>query len=101
MDKAKDLQKLVKEMEREVRALKTACDVGASIKCYYYSYTPTAVTTLTITYATGTQPIIAQAYTEGDVVLGAVDGVNQKIFFTAQTSSEIIIVSTRPVVSVV
>ena len=101
MDKAKDYQKLVQTMEREVRALKTAQNVGASIKCYYYSYTPTAVTTLTITYASGTQPIISQVYTEGgDAVLGSVDGVEQKLYFYAQTSSEVQIVSTRPILNV-
>ena len=84
-----------------MRALKTAQNVGASIKCYYYSYTPTAVTTLTITYASGTQPIISQVYTEGgDAVLGSVDGVEQKLYFYAQTSSEVQIVSTRPILNV-
>ena len=100
MDKAKDYQKLVEEMERELRAFKTAQDVGASVKCYYYSYTPSAITTLTITYDSGTQPIISQVYSEGDAVLGEVSGTTQKLFFTAQTSSEILVVSTRPIVNI-
>lgn len=100
MKKITNFDQMMKNIEQELLDLKTTHDIGASVTPYYYNYTPTSVTSLTITYADGVHDIITQVFTDGDSVLGPVSGNTQTLFFTAQTSATIWLVSTRPILNV-
>lgn len=100
MDKDGNFSLLIKNIEKELRGLKEAHNVGASVIPYFYQFQSTSNNTLTITYGSGRQDIITQVFIDGDAILGPVDDGAQKLFISGQTSSTIWLVSTRPIINV-
>lgn len=101
MDRNGDFDTTIINMDRELRNLKTAHNVGASVAPYYYQFRPTSLAPITITYGNGKQNIITQVFADGDVILRPVIDNTQTLFISAQTSTNIWLVSTRPITSVV
>lgn len=105
MEDYETVQEMVKAMENELYALKTRKNIAGLISSYVYPITSAEVQTLTITYASGSQPIISDIYGSGAsalsmATLGTVSDNTQKLFITTADSVEIILVSTRPIESV-
>lgn len=100
MNDYKDLQSMLIDMSREIRDLKTAHSMSPSVKTFFASIEPSSTQPITITYKSGANDIITDLYTDADAVLGAVSSNTQKIYFSSQAPVEVIIVSTRPILSV-
>lgn len=100
MEDYEELSQMIKTMENELYALKTKKNIAGTVKSYFYSFTLDSLANKTIQYASGTQPIITDVYTEGVCALGPVSDNKQIIFFFAQGVVEVTVVSTRPISSI-
>lgn len=100
MEDSKDLQQLIKEMEREILALKIAAMKSPEVRTFWVSYTTSGTSNITITYEDGDQPIITNAYSWGNISLGPVSNNTQTLFYYGQADIDIWIVSTRPILSI-
>ena len=99
MDNYKDLQEMLIDMSREIRDLKTAHSLSPSVKTFYATITPTSTNPITITYGDGNNDIITDVYTDSDALLGVVNSNTQKINFFSQAQVDVIVASTRPIIS--
>lgn len=88
------------DMSREIRDLKTAHSMSPSVKTFFATIEPQSTQPITITYKAGTNDIITDIYTDADAVLGSVNNNVQKVYFSSQAPVDVIIVSTRPILSV-
>jgi len=95
-----EFEEFLKKMKQTELELKTRQNIAGLAKSYYYTFTPDSVQPRTITYANGSQPIITEVYTEGNVTLAVPSGNTQKMFFYAQDAVTVRLVSTRKIVSV-
>lgn len=100
MNDYKDLQSMLIDMSREIRDLKTAHSMSPSVKTFFATIEPQSTQPITITYKPGTNDIITDIYTDADAVLGSVNNNVQKVYFSSQAPVDVIIVSTRPIISV-
>lgn len=100
MDNYKNLQAMLIDMSREIRDLKTAHKISPSLKTFFATIEPQSTQPITVTYGSGTNDIITDVYTDADAVLGTISGNTQKIYFSSQAPVDVIIVSTRPIISV-
>lgn len=100
MNDYKDLQSMLIDMSREIRDLKTAHSMSPSVKTFFATIEPQSTQPITITYKPGNNDIITDIYTDADAVLGSVNNNVQKVYFSSQAPVDVIIVSTRPIVSV-
>lgn len=100
MEGYKDIQHLLEDMEREIIDLKTAHKASPAVKTFQASITPSSLDPITITYESGTNAIITDVYTDADAVLGELSGNTQQIFFSSQAALDVVVVSTRPILSI-
>ena len=100
MDDYKKIQDMIAEMEREIIDLKTSHSIAPVVKTFYDSITPSSTDPITISYGEGENDIITDVYTDADAVLGEVSDNTQQIFFSSQASLDVIVVSTRPILSI-
>lgn len=94
------LQEMLMTIERDLRDLKTRKNIAGIVQAYTYEIHVSDLTTKTITYASGSQPIITDVYGYGSHVLSTVEDNEQKLFVFAQDENDLVIVSTRPITSV-
>ena len=99
MDENK-LQSLIQSLEHEIHGLKNASNKSPEVKTFWKSYTTSGPNNITITYETGTQPIITNVYSWGNIILGPVSNNTQKLFYSGQADIDIWITSTRPILSI-
>lgn len=100
MDDYKDIQHLLEDIEREIIDLKTAHSISPVVKTFYGSILPSSLSPITITYEDGVNDIITDVYTDADAVLGVVSSNTQQIYFSSQAAVDVIVVSTRPILSI-
>jgi len=94
--------KQVKDLEREIRDLKASQRLAPMIKCYYKVIESQDVGAHTITYGSGSQPIITEILFTSTVCQGVPDESTntQTVYFSGQTVGGCMIMSTRPIISI-
>lgn len=96
----KDIQKTLKQAEKDLMDLKTTQGVIKSVQAFRYIFTPQTAFPHLITYASGENSIITDAYSAVSVVFGYPNNDTQIMFNMSQAPAEITLVSTRPIISV-
>lgn len=103
MDDYKDIQAMLENIEREIKALKCSHSIATDIKAFEgYFYTREFDKPIIITYEDGQNAIITDVY--GSVNgLSAVNNNQQRVYIKYDSSSTIIdffVCSTRPILSI-
>lgn len=100
---SKELWRKYKNMKQELLNLKQIKKANCASKYYVKTYTPSENTPnkYQITYKAGTQPIIAEALTDGQTSLATPVGNTQYLFVYIQYRADITILSTREIESIV
>lgn len=96
----KDIQKTIKQAEKDLMDLKTTQGVIKTVQAFTYTFTPQSAFPHVITYENGENSIITDAYSNALVVFGYVNNNTQIMFNMSQSASDITLVSTRPIISV-
>lgn len=96
-----ELWKKIKTMKQELLNLKQIKKANCASKYYTYTITGQNYFHWRITYKSGSQPIIADVFSDGITSLSSPSGNTQYLFFFAQYPAKITIYSTREIQSIV
>lgn len=101
MDDYKDIQAMLENMEREIKALKCSHSIAADIRMFTgWYYITNYDTPIIITYEDGENEIMTDIYGEG-AALSTISNNQQKVFIAGNEYGTIIFVcSTRPILSI-
>ena len=106
MDDYKNIQKMIEDMEREIKALKCSHSIASDIRMFKSVFFSENVTDpITITYKDGENAIISDFYGNSMITIGAIHN-NQQTIYSNHTSSIIPgwisfdVCSTRPILSI-
>lgn len=97
------LQQEMIRLERMIHDLKQAKNAGTLVKTFNYSDTSADSSSPgihKITYADGSMPIITEIYAGTSITLFTPEGNEQYYYVISQGVADVMIISTRPIVSV-
>ena len=92
---------MITQAEKDLMDLKTCQGTIKTVGAFTYSFTPDNALPHLITYASGENAIITDAYSGVTIVFGYLNGNQQLMFNMSQAPKPITLVSTRPILSVV
>lgn len=96
-----EMWKKLKNLKQELLNLKQIKKANCASKYYTYSITGQNYFYWKITYKNGTQPIIADVFSDAITSLSAPSGNTQYLFFYAQYPAKITVFSIREIQSIV